>query len=43
MTFEFYGRKSEMKVLDGLWASPRDEFLVLYGRRRVGKTALLAE
>jgi len=32
-----------MKVLDGLWASPRDEFLVLYGRRRVGKTALLAE
>jgi uncharacterized protein len=43
MAFEFYGRKSELEVLDGLWASTREEFLVLYGRRRVGKTALLAE
>jgi AAA+ ATPase superfamily predicted ATPase len=32
-----------MEVLDRLWKSPREEFLVLYGRRRVGKTALLAE
>src|SRR5258706_518806 len=43
MALEFYGRKGEMEVLDRLWASPREEFLVLYGRRRVGKTALLAE
>lgn len=43
MALEFYGRKGEMEVLDRLWSSPREEFLVLYGRRRVGKTALLAE
>lgn len=43
MAFEFYGRTSEMEVLDRLWESSREEFLVLYGRRRVGKTALLAE
>jgi uncharacterized protein len=43
MPLEFYGRKSELEVLDGLWTSTREEFLVLYGRRRVGKTALLAE
>jgi AAA+ ATPase superfamily predicted ATPase len=43
MALEFYGRKSELDVLDRLWSSTREEFLVLYGRRRVGKTALLAE
>ncbi len=43
MAFEFYGRTSEMEVLDRLWESSREEFLVLYGRRQVGKTALLAE
>lgn len=43
MAFKFYGRKNELEVLDRLWASHREEFLVLYGRRRVGKTALLAE
>jgi AAA+ ATPase superfamily predicted ATPase len=39
MALEFYGRKSEMEVLDSLLASPKEEFLVLYGRRRVGKTS----
>jgi AAA+ ATPase superfamily predicted ATPase len=43
MKFEFYGREHELEVLDGLWASLKAEFLILYGRRRVGKTALLAE
>lgn len=43
MAFEFYGRTSEMEVLERLWSSSREEFLVLYGRRRVGKTALLVE
>jgi len=43
MKSEFYGRQAELEVLDGLWASSKEEFLILYGRRRVGKTALLAE
>ena len=39
----FIGRGLELQTLDRLWASNRGaEFLILYGRRRVGKTALLA-
>lgn len=37
----FVGRKRELETLDELWRSPKAEFLVLYGRRRVGKTRLL--
>ena len=43
MKFEFVGRQKELDLLEGLWASPKPEFLVLYGRRRIGKTALLTE
>lgn len=43
MSHEFFGREREMEELDRLWTSPKEEFLILYGRRRVGKTALLAE
>jgi AAA+ ATPase superfamily predicted ATPase len=39
----FVGRTSELKLLDDLYASSKSEFLVLYGRRRVGKTRLLTE
>jgi AAA+ ATPase superfamily predicted ATPase len=39
----FVGRSSELKLLDELYASSKSEFLVLYGRRRVGKTRLLTE
>lgn len=35
-------RSEELALLDGLWGSRRAEFLVLYGRRRVGKTEFLA-
>lgn len=38
----FVGRKREMAHLDQLWETPGAQMLVLYGRRRVGKTALLA-
>lgn len=38
----FIGRQRELAVLDHLWDSNRAQFLILYGRRRVGKTALLA-
>ncbi len=37
----FVGRKKELEVLEGLYASPSFEMVVLYGRRRVGKTALI--
>ena len=37
----FVGRKNELATLDRLWISGGAQFLVLYGRRRVGKTALL--
>lgn len=39
----FIGREKEMGELEALYASPRFEFLVLYGRRRIGKTSLLME
>ena len=37
----FVGRKNELATLDRLWEAGGVQFLVLYGRRRVGKTALL--
>lgn len=37
------GRKAEMRELERLCASPRPEFLVVYGRRRIGKTFLVRE
>ncbi len=43
MEFRFYGRQNELDVLNELWASLKAEFLILYGRRRIGKTALLTE
>ena len=43
MKLDFHGRQAELHVLDRLWASPKAEFLIVYGRRRVGKTALLSE
>jgi AAA+ ATPase superfamily predicted ATPase len=37
----FVNRERELTVLDELWARPGSQFLVLYGRRRVGKTTLM--
>ena len=37
----FVGRSRELEVLDNLWESPKARLLILYGRRRVGKTRLL--
>lgn len=39
----FIGRDRELKSLEGLYASGKFEFAVVYGRRRVGKTALLTQ
>jgi hypothetical protein len=41
--FKFLDRQRELELLDRLWNSSHAEFLILYGRRRIGKTALLIE
>lgn len=37
----FVNREQELVVLEDAWGSDKAEFIVVYGRRRVGKTALL--
>ena len=37
------GRENELNVLNSLYESNKFEYLVMYGRRRVGKTTLLLE
>ena len=37
----FIGRERELASLNKLYNSDKFEFVVLYGRRRVGKTALI--
>ena len=41
MNSTFMGREAELNLLDRLWARPNATLLILYGRRRVGKTRLL--
>ena len=40
---KFYNRKKELQELENFYFSKNKEFLVLYGRRRLGKTRLLRE
>jgi len=37
----FIGREREINTLEKLYTSGKFEFAVIYGRRRVGKTALI--
>ncbi len=39
----FIGRDNELKTLNKLYQTNNFEFAVIYGRRRVGKTALISE
>ena len=39
----FIGRETELAALEKLYHSDKFEFAVIYGRRRVGKTALISE
>jgi uncharacterized protein len=41
MSSSFVGRETELQLLDRLWTRPGATLLILYGRRRVGKTRLL--
>lgn len=40
---QFQGRVRELTLLDTLWAAPDATLLILYGRRRVGKTRLITQ
>ena len=39
----FIGRERELAALNKLYESDKFEFVVIYGRRRVGKTALISQ
>ena len=39
----FIGRERELATLNKLYESDKFEFVVIYGRRRVGKTALISQ
>src|SRR3989339_375982 len=39
---DFNDRKESLRILGKIWDKKSAEFCVVYGRRRVGKTALLA-
>lgn len=39
----FVGRRYELRRLEEAYASPKGELVVLYGRRRIGKSHLIAE
>jgi len=39
----FYGREQELKKMNALYDSNEHQFVVVYGRRRVGKTTLINE
>ncbi|MEM6802653.1 MAG: ATP-binding protein [Bacteroidota bacterium] len=36
------GREAEIETLDRLYDSKKSEFVIVYGRRRVGKTFLIS-
>ncbi|VAW31440.1 archaeal ATPase, fused to C-terminal DUF234 domain [hydrothermal vent metagenome] len=40
-TMSFVSREMELALLDDLYRRPDAQFLILYGRRRIGKTALV--
>ena len=40
---EFINRRQELKALEEEYLAPRSSLVILYGRRRVGKTRLLQE
>jgi len=40
---KFVGRKNECAALEKRWKFQQSEFIVIYGRRRVGKTELIRQ
>jgi AAA+ ATPase superfamily predicted ATPase len=39
----FVGRENELKILNRVFSSNRQESVLIYGRRRIGKTELIKE
>ena len=39
----FYGRETELSKLENLYAADKFQCVVVYGRRRVGKTTLIGK
>ena len=39
----FVGREKELKTLENLYNSDDFQFIVLYGKRRIGKTTLIKQ
>lgn len=39
----FVGRKNELKLIEDAYRSGKDELVVLYGRRRIGKSSLVKQ
>ena len=37
----FVGRQKELKLLDAAYKSRKSELVVIYGRRRIGKSSLV--
>ena len=37
----FVGRKNELKLIEDVYHTGKDELFVLYGRRRIGKSSLV--
>ena len=40
---DFFDRKQELKFLEEKWNDPNPQFIVLWGKRRVGKTELVKQ
>ena len=43
MISKFIDRQQEMSLLEDEWNKPGGRLIILYGRRRIGKTRLLTE
>ena len=43
MIREFVDRESERRLLEEEWKKPGGRLIILYGRRRIGKTRLIGE
>jgi len=43
INYKFYDRKEELSLLNKLSSSRGFKFIVIYGRRRIGKTRLVQE
>ena len=39
----FVGRDHELRILEDAYRSPRSELVVIYGRRRIGKSSLVRQ